>query len=204
MRDFTIEAVLFDFDGTLTKPGGIDFPGLRAALGIAPGTYALEHFESLVTGPKREEAEAILHRFEEEGAARAEPNDGAEAVVRRLRSAGLPVGMITRNRLPMIEAALRRFAHLSLEDFDVVVTRDLDIPFKPEPDTIFYAAERLGVAPERCAMVGDFVVDVEAGHQAGAVTVLLATPGEEVVPAYEPDFRIESLDELEAVLGLGS
>lgn len=201
--EFRVEAVLFDFDGTLTRPGAIDFPGLREALGIPAGTYALEHLGTLEPGSGRDRALAILDRFEVQGADRSVPNEGAEDAVHAMRSLGLKVGMITRNTLPKVERALRRFPRLSLEDFDVVVTRDLPIAFKPEPDTILYAADRLGVAPENCVMVGDFVVDVEAGHRAGAVTIHLVDPSDPEEINHEPDFRIGSLLELESVVRLG-
>jgi phosphoglycolate phosphatase-like HAD superfamily hydrolase len=52
-------------------------------------------------------------------------------------------------------------------------------------------------------MVGDFVVDVEAGYRAGSVTVHLLDPEDGAVPAHEPDFRIKSLLELEAIVRMG-
>lgn len=204
LRGFRLDAVLFDFDGTLTRPGAIDFDGLKAALGTTPGTYALEHLSALDPGPERERALGILHRFEAEGAERSRPNDGAEEIVAWLRGIGVPLGMITRNTLPMVERALENFDHLSLEDFDVIVTREAPVPFKPEPDTILLAAEQLGVAAERCAMVGDFVVDVEAGNRAGAVTVHLVDPSDPDLMDEEPDFRIARLEELREVVQMGS
>ena len=42
---------------------------------------------------------------------------------------------------------------------------------KPYPDPILYAAEKLGVTPESCLMIGDTTVDIRAGVAAGAQTV---------------------------------
>jgi histidinol-phosphate phosphatase family protein len=47
---------------------------------------------------------------------------------------------------------------------------------KPAPGLVVEAAERLGVAPERCAVVGDIGADVEAARAAGARGVLVPTP----------------------------
>ena len=47
---------------------------------------------------------------------------------------------------------------------------------KPEPGLIRRAADALGVAPERCAVVGDIGSDVEAARAAGARAVLVPTP----------------------------
>lgn len=194
-----LDAVLFDFDGTLARPA-IDFPGLKRELGAPPGMFALEYMRSLPSGDERDRAAAVLERFEMDAADRAEPNDGAEDAVRSLRGMGLLVGIVTRNRFDIIERSLRRFPNLSPADFDVIVTRDDGVRFKPEPDQILLAASLLGVLPERTMMVGDFVVDVEAGHRAGAVTVHLLDPNDTAVPDHEPDFRIDSLVELEAIV----
>ena len=197
-----LDAVLFDFDGTLARPA-IDFPALKRELGTPPGMFALEFLRSLPLGEESVRAEAVLTRFELEAADRAEPNDGAEDTVRSLRELGLLVGIVTRNRFEIIVRSLERFAHLSPEDFDVIVTRDDEVAFKPEPDQILLAASRLGVEPERTMMVGDFVVDVEAGYRAGSVTVHLLHPDDTAVPEHDPDFRINSLVELEAIVRLG-
>ena len=64
--------------------------------------------------------------------------------------------------------------------FDVVIT-GLSAPHtKPFPDPIFMAAEKMGVKPHECLMVGDTTVDMRAGRSAGAQTVgVLCGFGEE-------------------------
>ncbi len=42
---------------------------------------------------------------------------------------------------------------------------------KPWPDPIFWCAEKLGIPPENCLMIGDTTVDIRAGRSAGAQTV---------------------------------
>jgi histidinol-phosphate phosphatase family protein len=59
---------------------------------------------------------------------------------------------------------------------------------KPAPGLLLEAAARLGVAPERCAVVGDIGADVEAARAVGARGVLVPTPRtrrEEVAAAPE-------------------
>jgi ribonucleotide monophosphatase NagD (HAD superfamily) len=53
----------------------------------------------------------------------------------------------------------------------VVVTREDTWRLKPHPEPIRYAAGQLGVAIERCLMVGDTGVDVRAAKAAGARAV---------------------------------
>jgi phosphoglycolate phosphatase-like HAD superfamily hydrolase len=64
--------------------------------------------------------------------------------------------------------------------FDVIVT-GLSAPHtKPFPDPIFLAAQKMGVKPSECLMIGDTTVDIRAGKAAGAQTVgVLCGFGEE-------------------------
>jgi HAD superfamily hydrolase (TIGR01549 family) len=64
--------------------------------------------------------------------------------------------------------------------FDVVIT-GLSAPHtKPFPDPVFMAAEKMGVKPHECLMIGDTTVDMRAGRSAGAQTVgVLCGFGEE-------------------------
>ena len=52
--------------------------------------------------------------------------------------------------------------------FDVIMT-GLSAPHtKPYPDPILLAAQKMGVRPEECLMIGDTTVDIRAGKAAGA------------------------------------
>lgn len=57
------------------------------------------------------------------------------------------------------------------ERFALVLGGDAVPRKKPHPDAVRYAASRLAVPPEACALVGDSDADVRAGRTAGAVTV---------------------------------
>jgi phosphoglycolate phosphatase-like HAD superfamily hydrolase len=64
--------------------------------------------------------------------------------------------------------------------FEVIVT-GLSAPHtKPYPDPIFLAAQKMGVQPHECVMIGDTTVDMRAGKAAGAQTIgVLCGFGEE-------------------------
>ncbi len=74
------------------------------------------------------------------------------------------------------EQVLDELTHLGIRrHFRVVVTAlDVKKP-KPFPDALLTAAEKLGVPVSQCAIVGDSIVDVQAGKAAGAVTVGVLT-----------------------------
>ena len=82
-----------------------------------------------------------------------------------------------RYLLGVVTTRSRRDAQTFLEQhdladcFSVVVTHEDTWRLKPHPEPICYAAEQLGVAIERCLMVGDTGVDVRAAKAAGAYAV---------------------------------
>ena len=211
-RPFRLQAVLFDFDGTLTEPGAIRFEAIRQAIGCPPGTPILEFIAVQSDAARRAELYSILERIELEAAAVSRPNAGAAQAVLGLKARGLPVGVISRNSLASIERALENFADLSPEDFDVIVSHELPLAPKPAPDTVFWAAEHLGVDPSGCLMVGDFGFDVMAGKAAGAVTVLVRNHSFPAVGlagdsfadwARDADYVIDDLTQLDEVVRLG-
>ena len=86
--------------------------------------------------------------------------------------------------------------------FDVIVTA-LSAPHtKPYPDPILLAAERMGVQPEECLMIGDTTLDMRAGKAAGAQTVgVLCGFGEEPeLRQLGADLILKSTGDLNAVL----
>lgn len=209
-RPFRLRAVLFDFDGTLTHPGALDFAAIKREIGCPPDRFVLEWVLALEDGEKRAAATLALERFELDAAEAAAPNEGAEELVLWLRREGLKVGVLTRNGRSAVERALRRFSALTPADFDVIVTRDDgDLAPKPAPDGVLHAAKVMGVAPDETLVVGDFLLDMRSGRAAGAVTAYLAnhgTPGDG--EASEPDmadcdFVVGRLPELRAVVRLG-
>jgi len=70
------------------------------------------------------------------------------------------------------KSTLRFLEQFGLTSYFAAVATALTCRYtKPFPDPLFWAAERLGVPPERCLMVGDTTVDIRAGKAAGAQTV---------------------------------
>lgn len=182
------EAVLFDMDGTLTVPT-FDFPAVRLAMGLPEGAPILEHMATM-TPEERQAAEAILHRFEDEVAEKAPLADRCDDLLGSLIRRGVGIALITRNRRESVLTFLKR----NPLPIKVWITRE-DAPHKPDPTPLRLACERLGVAPERCWMVGDGQYDVEAGINAGMRTVWLRL-GRVRPFAATPWLEVEDLCEL--------
>ena len=203
-KPYRISAVLFDFDGTLTKPDALDFSVIKNILGCPNEIPALEFIESIPDPQKRAEAFNELNRFESRAAANSEPNPGAENLIRTIHSMGLPMGLITRNSMDSVREALKNFNGIGLDDFDVIITRDDPVKPKPSPEGILLAARKLNVEPRHILMVGDFVFDIDAGRSAGTLTALLDVNPRVEKSRLKCDIVVSCLADLEPVLQMGS
>ncbi len=203
-KPYRISAVLFDFDGTLTQPGALDFAVIKNELNCPHDKPVLEYIESIADPRKKADYFEKLNRFESLGAADSRPNPGADDLINFIRSKSIPVVLITRNSLVSVQTAILNFDNLSLDDFDVVITRDDPVAPKPEPDGILLAAQKLNVIPEEMLMVGDFIFDIQAGQNAGALTTLLDVDPRIETADLAPDFVVSQLDELNPIIQMGA
>lgn len=202
-QSFYIKAVLFDFDGTLTKPGALNFPLLKETIGCPADVPILEFIEDLPSSSQRTEALEHLERFEKEAAVNSEPNVGAEELIHFLRSKGIGIGIITRNTRSSVKRALENFEDVDMTYFNVIVTRETPARLKPSGDGIILAAETLNVDVNQILMVGDFVFDVQAGQKAGCLTAFLDYGTASSTPKIESDFIVSNLEEIKHIVCLG-
>ena len=128
------------------------------------------------------------------------PMPGALEAVRRLRAAGIGLGVVSNQsgigrgllgpeqvddvnaRIEALLGPLGPWAICPHAPDDRCGCR------KPEPGLLHDVADRLGVPPARCAVIGDIGTDVEAARAAGARAILVptaATRREEIAAAPE-------------------
>ena len=119
-----------------------------------------------------------------------------------LKTAGVLLGILSRNSRASVLEALKRFRSVTRRDFSVLISRESPGRPKPHPDGVELAAREFGLPPSQVLMVGDFVFDIQAGSAAGAGTAYL-TNGKAVPQlAVRPDYVVGSLGDLKALLGL--
>lgn len=198
-----IEAIVFDFDGTLTLPGTLDFHQIRQALGIPENKPVLEFIDQIEDAHHKTDLHKQLATFEMDGARRAEPNPGVEKMVLTFKERQIPMGIISRNSRQAILHAFDKFKSLTPANFQFIISRDDDLPYKPNPDALLWAAEKLGVNPENMLMVGDYKFDLEAGRAASCPTALLAQFSDEPPEwAAQADIAAPSAEKLQALIRL--
>jgi phosphoglycolate phosphatase len=186
-----IKAVIFDFDGTLAVLN-IDFSLMRERIfdlmrcyGIGEETiqekYLLEIIDEVyqILWEKNsshaeafyQESHQILHEVEMKAAEEGKLIRGTEATLRKLRDEGIKIGIITRN----CEDAVRK-VFPNIDDFcDVFVSRNSVKKVKPHPDHLAYVMESLNISERESVMVGDHVIDIQAGKKVGMKTVGVLT-----------------------------
>ncbi|MBL0712482.1 MAG: hypothetical protein JJV98_02165, partial [Desulfosarcina sp.] len=67
-KEYRIKGVLFDFDGTLTHPGTLDFEGIKTAIGCPPDQTILEFIATLPDENQRRQCQTTLNAMEMEAA----------------------------------------------------------------------------------------------------------------------------------------
>jgi len=135
-----IKGVLFDFDGTLTVPGALNFPAIKRLLGC-PVDHPILEFIALQPPDCRPGLMKILEEQEDLAAELSLPNRGAERCLQSLIRKQMPMGILTRSRLKPIRMSLERFRDISIDHFEVVITREMSLP-KPHPDGVIKAVIR--------------------------------------------------------------
>ncbi len=114
---------------------------------------------------------AAAYRAEE---ARVDPADyplmpGMSETLRALRARGGRHFLVT-HRGPTARAALE--AKGLLPSFTDLVTAEDGLPRKPDPTSVRVLLERHGIDPARAVMIGDRLLDTQAGENAGTLGML--------------------------------
>lgn len=188
-----VEAVLFDMDGTLTRPV-LDFPRIKQAIGCPESTPILEWLETQPAADQPRLEQALID-FEIAAARSAVVASGACDLVDWLVSRRYKVAIITRNCRQAVAITLQKCKL----DIQTLWTRE-DIPRKPSGQAVVGLCRRLVVEPPRAVVVGDYKFDLEAAREAGAASVLLLHTPESPEWANLADAVIRDLSELKGLL----
>ncbi len=212
-----IKAVIFDFDGTLAVLN-IDFSAMRERVfdlmrrsGIRDDAvqekYLLEIIDEVYeilwkkNPPGAEtfyrKSHDILHEVEMKAAGEGRLIPGAAGTLKRLRGKGIKVGIITRN----CEDAIRK-VFPEIDTFcDVFVSRNAVKKVKPHPDHLIHAMKSLKISGKEAMMVGDHMIDIQAGKRVGMKTigVLTGRTNKEEFEKAGADYILASVSEIHRI-----
>lgn len=122
---------------------------------------------------------------------------GMDRLLGALEDAGVPWGIVTNKPVRFAEPLL---AALALESrCSALICPDHVTERKPSPEGLHLACRHMGAAPDKGIYVGDHARDIEAGRNAGMVTVAvrygyILRPEE--VDLWQADHTVDTVDEL--------
>ncbi|QQQ78976.1 HAD family phosphatase [Saccharothrix sp. 6-C] len=188
----TVEAVLWDMDGTLLdseklwdiplyefveKLGGTLSLATRQAMvgSSVPRTMSMLFAEVGVEHPSEEEvadgAAWIMRRTEEVFRAGLPWRPGAREALRAVRDSGVQMALVTSTERQLTEVALDTIGR---DLFDATVCGDeVERRNKPLPDPYLRAARLLGVDPTRCVAIEDSPTGVASAVAAGCTVLVV-------------------------------
>lgn len=186
----SVKAVIFDLDGTITRPF-FDFDAIRREMGLERDSGpVLEAMEKMAPA-QRQRAEQVLHFHEDRAVKESKLNAGVRQTLKRLGSLGILVGVLTRNKRSNALA----IADKHNLDFDVIVDRE-DGPVKPDGFGVLKICRQFGIKPAEALVVGDYLFDLLSAKAAGAAAVLLANHTRADEFAEYADFVIDRIDQI--------
>jgi len=191
MNQISLQAVVFDFDGTLAELV-LDFTAMKGRVAGAAAAFldpvpppnglpALEYAERLAALVRQTSPDAAMHFLdavaasireqEIEAAANARLFPETRLALAALARRGLKIGIITRN----CHAAVNRVFPDAADFVGVLLARDDARYVKPDPRHLLDALTALGADPARSLMVGDHPMDLATGKAAGTLTAGVAS-----------------------------
>ena len=210
--------IIFDLDGTLIDTRGDIARAVNAGLtacrlptadeavivsfvGDGVGRLVDRTVAAVGGDPARAPAvaEALMAAYRERPVVTSAPYPGAERLL-ALLTPRLPLGVASNKSTDLCRRIFEHFGWT--RHFYAIQGGDWGGPRKPDPAVLQHLTQLTGKPASAGVMVGDSVVDIQAGRSAGLRTVA-ALFGYRPVPelrAAAPDATIDALDQLSAVL----
>ena len=189
------QALGYDATGGVADPDG---PLAIATTGQLQTIVAVMLYRSGLTWPAAEDKarEAFQAAAQIPLSDLIEPAGHVRSLFAGLQEAGVRVAVVTTDHRAETEETLHILDVRHLVDH--LVCGDDGIAVKPAPDMLLAACRRLGVRPERTAVVGDTMGDLLMGQRAGAgfrAAVLTGAGARELLSPHA-DTVLGSIDEI--------
>ena len=171
-----VAGIIFDLDGTLTKPGAIDFKALYSRLNFEtnPDYDIIERVNGIADDAERQRLWEIVDDEELKAESRMELQPDLLEVVEQLGNTRVRISIATRNNMRGVKYFVAK-AGFDERLFQPVVTRAcLGTINKPDPAVAEHILREWGVEdPGQVWFVGDSIDDMKCGKGAGCKTCLL-------------------------------
>jgi len=213
MHSHPFDAIIFDHDGTLIDTETPDFQACQILFAEYGLLLSLEHWAQHAVGHMNGYdflfAEIIqangngltkndiwprLKELSQITLQNAELMPGVIRLLPQLQAAGYPLAVATASDRAW---AIRWLNHFNLWSyFNVIATSDDIIHNKPAPDVYLFAAQQLGVPPERCLVFEDSVAGMQSAKAAGMTVIALPSHVTKSLDFSQADEIMEGLDKV--------
>ena len=210
-----INTILFDLDGTLINTNELIIQSFLHTLEkYYPNKYTREDVLPFIGPPlydtfaamDKERVQEMIDTYRAFNHAQhdvlVKEYDTVYETVKALHEQGFKLGIVTTK----IRSTVLMGVKLAKLDrfFNCIVTLDDVERAKPDPEPIFKALKQLESAPQETIMVGDNYHDILAGKNAGTKTAGVAwtIKGREYLEQYHPDYMLDKMSDLLAVVGV--
>ena len=176
--------VLFDFDGVIADTEtqytefwnriGREYLGQEEFGHTIKGQTLVQIFGKYFEGMDREQEEIVPQLNEFEANMSYDYIPGAQAFMKELKTAGIPMAIVTSSNDIKMSNAYKAHPEL-LELVDKVLTSEHFSKSKPDPECFLKGMEFLGGTPEETVVFEDSFHGIAAGRAAGAKVIGLPT-----------------------------
>ena len=176
--------VLFDFDGVIADTEtqytgfwdrmGKEYLGLEDFGHTIKGQTLVQIFGKYFEGMDREQEEIVPQLNEFEANMSYDYIPGAQAFMKELKAAGIPMAIVTSSNDIKMSNAYKAHPEL-LELVDKVLTSEYFSKSKPDPECFLKGMEILGGTPGETVVFEDSFHGLTAGRASGAKVIGLAT-----------------------------
>ena len=185
MNRIPVDALFFDFDGTLgdTRQGirnmwkhtiaeaGVQCPEFDRIFRVGPPADAMaaQLFPEFSPEQQQEMAARYKKNYDSSDMVGEMPFPWSEKILEHFYSAGKKIYVVTYKRMVSTLTLIKRYG---FEKYFSGVWGCDAIPGQnmPKGELLKLAVRISGVAPEKCMMIGDTELDILAGHEAGVHT----------------------------------
>lgn len=197
-------AVLFDLDGVLLDSEGQysifweqmdhEYPtGIQQFASFIKGFHLARILNYFENEDVRQQVLDKLLEFERHMNYEFFP--GALEFVKELRSAGIPMAIVTSSDHKKMQALYSQYPEFPTL-FDKIVTGDMVTKAKPDPDCFLMGARQLGVDIKDCIVFEDSRNGLIAGRESGALVIGISTTlGRDTVGQLS-DLTLNAVEEL--------
>lgn len=207
-----IKAVLFDLDGTLLDTSEFIFSAFehtlkhhdrvvldRKIMGKMMGRALSECYEEFAPGI---DPEGLMERhriFQSGNKHLVRPFPQTIQLLDKLKKEGYKIAIVTSR----VGSAQESMDDTGIsKHVDVLIDARSTKQHKPHPEPVLKALEKLSLTADEAVMVGDGDADVFSGKAAGVTTigVTIGMVPLEILKASNPDYLVDSLEDVETVI----